>query len=166
MSYLAVAFTSGWLVQASADKEQEYVEERGRLKAELLRLQQDLAFYQKSSADEERRLTTSAMESQAAADRAEHKCVSFTLCCKRGKDGAFPLQVMSMDSLLEIRLTYVCSVLRAKLAEDATQKLRAEAVEATQRAVNAEVKVEVLQKAVQQAEERVATLEMQVSYGD
>ncbi len=48
------------------------------------------------------------------------------------------------------------------MAEEATQQLRNEAAQAAQRAISAEVKVEVLQKAVQQAEERVATLEMQV----
>lgn len=54
-------------------------------------------------------------------------------------------------------------MVRAKLAEEATQHLRTEAAQAAQRAISAEVKVEVLQKAVQQAEERVATLEMQVA---
>lgn len=40
--------------------------------------------------------------------------------------------------------------------------MRAEAEKASQRAASAEVKLQVLQKAVQQAEERAATLEMQV----
>ena len=44
------------------------------------------------------------------------------------------------------------------------QQLRDNAAQAAQRATSAEVKVEVLQKAVQQAEERAAALEMQV-YG-
>lgn len=56
----------------------------------------------------------------------------------------------------------VAFVPRAKVAEEATQQLRNEAAQSAQRAISAEVKVEVLQKAVQQAEERVATLEMQV----
>ena len=42
------------------------------------------------------------------------------------------------------------------------QQLRDDAAQAAQRAASAEVKVEVLQKAVQQAEERAAALEMQV----
>ena len=48
------------------------------------------------------------------------------------------------------------------LAEDRTQQLREDAAQAAQRAASADVKVEVLQKAVQQAEERAAALEMQV----
>ena len=40
--------------------------------------------------------------------------------------------------------------------------MRVEAEKASQRAASAEVKLQVLQKAVQQAEERAATLEMQV----
>ena len=42
------------------------------------------------------------------------------------------------------------------------QQLRDDAAQAAQRATSADVKVEVLQKAVQQAEERAAALEMQV----
>ena len=51
---------------------------------------------------------------------------------------------------------------RAKRAEEALEHARAEAAQASQRAASAEVKLQVLQKAVQQAEERAATLEMQV----
>lgn len=43
------------------------------------------------------------------------------------------------------------------------QQLREDAAQAAQRAASADVKVDVLQKAVQQAEERAAALEMQVS---
>ncbi len=53
---------------------------------------------------------------------------------------------------------------RAKRAEDALEQARAEAEKASQRATSAEVKLQVLQKAVQQAEERAATLEMQVCH--
>lgn len=52
--------------------------------------------------------------------------------------------------------------LRAKRAEEAVEHLRTDADSASQRATSAEVKLQVLQKAVQQAEERAATLEMQV----
>ena len=51
---------------------------------------------------------------------------------------------------------------RAKRAEEALEHARTEADKASQRAASAEVKLQVLQKAVQQAEERAATLEMQV----
>ena len=51
---------------------------------------------------------------------------------------------------------------RAKRAEEALERARGDAETAAQRAASAEVKLQVLQRAVQQAEERAATLEMQV----
>jgi cell division protein FtsB len=80
-----ILFTPPWcqgsvlVMQASADKEQEYVAERAQLKAETARLQQDLAYLQKSSADEQRHLKNSVLESQAAADRAESRLAAHAL---------------------------------------------------------------------------------------
>jgi len=60
-------------VQESADKEAEYVAQRGRLIGEVAQLQRDLALAQKDSSEEQRHLKAAALESQAAADRAESK---------------------------------------------------------------------------------------------
>lgn len=61
------------LLQTSADKEAEYVEQRALLNTEVARLQRDLSSLQKSSTEEERHLRLLAQEAQAAADRAENK---------------------------------------------------------------------------------------------
>ncbi|KAK9917001.1 hypothetical protein WJX75_009773 [Coccomyxa subellipsoidea] len=57
----------------SADKEAEYVAERGRLTTEVARLDSALALAQSSRVDEQRHLKTAAQDSQAAAERAENK---------------------------------------------------------------------------------------------
>jgi hypothetical protein len=60
-------------LQGSADKEAEYVAERGRLTTEVARLDSALALAQSSRVDEQRHLKTAAQDSQAAAERAENK---------------------------------------------------------------------------------------------
>lgn len=47
--------------------------QRGRLTGEVAQLQRDLALAQKDSSEEQRHLKAAALESQAAADRAESK---------------------------------------------------------------------------------------------
>ncbi|CAL8467199.1 g6735 [Coccomyxa elongata] len=59
--------------KGSAEKEAEYVSERKCLTEEVARLQQDLVLAQKTSAEVERHLKNAALESQAAAERAENK---------------------------------------------------------------------------------------------
>lgn len=60
-------------VQACADKDAEYVEQRAHLNTEIAQLQRDLSSLQKSSTEEERHLRLLAQEAQAAADRAENR---------------------------------------------------------------------------------------------
>lgn len=50
--------------------------ERKRLTQEVARLQQELVLAQKTSAEVERHLKNAALESQAAAERAETKCAA------------------------------------------------------------------------------------------
>lgn len=67
-------------MQALAEKGTEYTSERARLKAEVVRLERDLAGLQRSSADENRHLHATAMESQAAAERAETRYLAYLQC--------------------------------------------------------------------------------------
>ena len=53
--------------------------ERKRLTEEVARLHQDSVLAQKASADMERHLKSAALESQAAAERAENKCATVLL---------------------------------------------------------------------------------------
>ena len=60
-------------MQALTDREGEYTSERARLSAEVARLERDLAGMQRDRAEEDRHLRAAAVESQAAAERAESR---------------------------------------------------------------------------------------------
>ena len=60
-------------MQALIERETEYTSERARLSAEVARLERDLAGMQRDCAEEDRHLRAAAVESQAAAERAENR---------------------------------------------------------------------------------------------